>query len=162
MLLAIGIGNTSIKLGVFDGDKIAATWHIATDMRRMPDEYAITLSSLLEQGGVKKSEITEAAMWCTVPSLIPTFEEVLQKQFAITPLVVGAGIAEAWDDLYYLERACEVQRLALATGRPLKIVAPDVAQRTYAQMMGEGRESAALHLQSIKRVLDREQPEYRT
>ena len=73
-----------------------------------------------------------------------------------------SSIAEAWDDLYYLERACEVQRLALATGRPLKIVAPDVAQRTYAQMMGEGRESAALHLQSIKRVLDREQPEYRT
>ncbi len=77
-------------------------------------------------------------------------------------LVVGKGIAEAWDDLYYLERACEVQRLALATGRPLKIVAPDVAQRTYEQMMGEGGESAALHLKSIKRVMDREQPEYRT
>ena len=77
-------------------------------------------------------------------------------------LVVGAGIAEAWDDLYYLERACEVQRMAQATGRPLKIVAPDVAARTFAQMMDEGRESARLHLHSIKRVLDREQPEYRT
>ena len=77
-------------------------------------------------------------------------------------LVVGAGIAEAWDDLYYLERACEAQRLALSTGRPLKPVRPEVAARTYRQMMAEGRDSARLHLQSIKRVLDREQPEYRT
>jgi ribulose-5-phosphate 4-epimerase/fuculose-1-phosphate aldolase len=77
-------------------------------------------------------------------------------------LVVGAGIAEAWDDLYYLERACEAQRLAQSTGRTLKPVAPEVAARTYTQMMAEGRDSARLHLQSIKRVLDREQPEYRT
>jgi ribulose-5-phosphate 4-epimerase/fuculose-1-phosphate aldolase len=76
-------------------------------------------------------------------------------------LVVGAGIAEAWDDLYYLERACEVQRMAQATGRALKPVAPEVAARTYRQMMAEGRDSARLHLESIKRVLDREQPEYR-
>lgn len=77
-------------------------------------------------------------------------------------LVVGRDIAEAWDDLYYLERACEAQRLALSTGRQLKPVPPDVAARTYEQMMGEGRESAQLHLQSIRRVLDREQPEYRS
>jgi ribulose-5-phosphate 4-epimerase/fuculose-1-phosphate aldolase len=76
-------------------------------------------------------------------------------------LVVGAGIAEAWDDLYYLERACEVQRLAQSTGRTLKPVAPEVAARTYRQMKEEGRDSARLHLESIKRVLDREQPEYR-
>jgi ribulose-5-phosphate 4-epimerase/fuculose-1-phosphate aldolase len=76
-------------------------------------------------------------------------------------LVVGGDIAEAWDDLYYLERACEVQRLAEATGRKLKPVPADVAARTYAQMMAEGRDSARLHLQSIKRVLDREQPDYR-
>ena len=77
-------------------------------------------------------------------------------------LVVGESIAAAWDDLYYLERACEAQRLAQSTGRKLKSVDPDVAQRTYEQMLGEGGESARLHLQSIKRVLDREQPEYRT
>jgi len=75
-------------------------------------------------------------------------------------LVVGRSIAEAWDDLYYLERACEAQRLALSTGRPLKPVRPDVAERAYRQMLDEGRDSALLHMQSIKRVLDREQPEY--
>jgi ribulose-5-phosphate 4-epimerase/fuculose-1-phosphate aldolase len=76
-------------------------------------------------------------------------------------LVVGPTIAEAWDDLYYLERACEAQRLAESTGRKLKAVAPEVAARTYSQMREGDGESARLHLESIKRTLDREAPEYR-
>lgn len=75
-------------------------------------------------------------------------------------MVVGKTIAEAWDDLYYLERACEVQRLALATGRALKIVAPDIAERTYAQMQAGGTASAEAHLASVKRMLDKVDPDY--
>lgn len=77
-------------------------------------------------------------------------------------MVVGPTIAKAWDDLYYLERACEVQRLAQASGRPLAIIPPDIAAATAAQMKrGWGRDSAGLHLESIKRQLDRDQPEFR-
>ncbi|MBB5693642.1 aldolase [Muricoccus pecuniae] len=75
-------------------------------------------------------------------------------------MVVGPSIAEAWDDLYYLERAAEVQRLALATGRPLKPVPPEVARRTYEQMRAGDAESARLHLESVKRILAREEPDY--
>ena len=77
-------------------------------------------------------------------------------------MVLGANIAEAWDDLYYLERACEAQRLALSTGRPLKAVPAALAETTAKQMKVGGRESAVLHLESIKRTLDRSAPEYRT
>jgi ribulose-5-phosphate 4-epimerase/fuculose-1-phosphate aldolase len=77
-------------------------------------------------------------------------------------LVVGPSIAKAWDDLYYLERACEVQRLAQASGRPLLPIPPEIAARTALQMRTRGaRESAALHLESVKRQLDRDSPEYR-
>lgn len=75
-------------------------------------------------------------------------------------MVVGPSIAEAWDDLYYLERACEVQRLALATGRPLKPVPAELARRTYEQMRSGDSESARLHLESCKRILAREEPDY--
>ncbi len=37
-------------------------------------------------------------------------------------MVAGASIAEAWDDLYYLERATEVQLRAMASNRPFKPV----------------------------------------
>lgn len=76
-------------------------------------------------------------------------------------MVVGRTIAQAWDDLYYLERACEAQRLAESTGRKLKPVPDEVARRTYEQMMAETGESARLHLESVKRTLDREAPDYR-
>lgn len=75
-------------------------------------------------------------------------------------MVCGATIADAWDDLYYLERACEVQRLAMSTGRPLKIIDPEMAEKTYRQMRSEGPGSARQHLASVRRVLDREEPEY--
>ena len=76
-------------------------------------------------------------------------------------MVTGPSIAEAWDDLYYLERACEVQRLALSTGRPLRPVPPEVAEATARQMRLGDRDSAVLHLESVKRTLDRDAPEYR-
>ncbi|MCG7361999.1 aldolase [Roseomonas sp. ACRSG] len=75
-------------------------------------------------------------------------------------MVVGPTIAEAWDDLYYLERAAEVQRLAMATGRPLKPVPHDVARRAYEQMREGDADSARLHLESIKRILAKQEPDY--
>jgi ribulose-5-phosphate 4-epimerase/fuculose-1-phosphate aldolase len=75
-------------------------------------------------------------------------------------MVVGPSIAEAWDDLYYLERAAQAQLLAMSTGRPLKPVPEAVARATAAQMRQGDRESARLHLESIKRILMREQPDF--
>jgi type III pantothenate kinase len=92
MLLAIGIGNTSIKLGVFEDEKLVATWQVASVLHRLPDEYAVTLLGLLRLKDIDPAGITEAAMWCTVPSLLPTFEELLQKYFKVQPLIVAAGI----------------------------------------------------------------------
>jgi len=77
-------------------------------------------------------------------------------------MVLGKTIAEAWDDLYYLERACEVQVIAQSTGRKVIPVPKDVAEATYRQMREGDDESARLHLESVKRDLDREQPDYKS
>jgi ribulose-5-phosphate 4-epimerase/fuculose-1-phosphate aldolase len=70
-------------------------------------------------------------------------------------MVAGASIAEAWDDLYYLERAAEVQLKAMSSNRALKPVPPDVAQRAYDQMRLGDKESARAHLDSAMRELHR-------
>ena len=75
-------------------------------------------------------------------------------------MVVGKTVADAWNDLYYLERACEVQRLAMSTGQPLDVVEPVLAARVYAQMRSGGGESARRHLESVKRILGKTQPDY--
>ncbi len=92
MLLAVGIGNTSIKFGVFESEELRSTWQIATDIHRMPDEYAALLFNLLRYQGINVSNINEVALWCVVPPLITTFVELFQRYFNISPLVVQAGI----------------------------------------------------------------------
>jgi type III pantothenate kinase len=92
MLLAIDIGNTSTTLGVFDGDKLRATWHMATGVHRMSDEYAALLLNLLNYQGLETKDIRAVALCSVVPPLISTFEEMFKRYFNITPLVVGAGV----------------------------------------------------------------------
>ncbi len=72
-------------------------------------------------------------------------------------IVCGPTVAAAFDDLYYLERACMLQVLAMGTGRPLRMVSERVAMHTARQMAGENQQ-ADLHLAAIKRMLDRDEP----
>lgn len=67
-------------------------------------------------------------------------------------IVCGERIAWAFDDLYYLERACQSQVLALATGRPLQPVQPVLAARVAAQTMGE-RLQSDLFFDSLRRTV---------
>lgn len=76
-------------------------------------------------------------------------------------LVLAPTIAEAWDDLYYLERAAQVQVLASSTGRTVEPVDPAIAEATYRQMREGDADSARLHLASLRRTLDLEEPAYR-
>lgn len=92
MLLAVDIGNTNVTLGVFDGDKLRATWRMATDVNQMGDEYAALLLPLLNYQGMKASDIKEAAMCSVVPPLVGTFEELLGRYFNVSPLVVRVGV----------------------------------------------------------------------
>ena len=92
MLLAIDIGNTDITLGVFEGEELRATWHMATGIHRMADEYAGLLLNLLHYQGLDISDIKEIALCSVVPPLISTFDELFQRYFHISPLVVGAGV----------------------------------------------------------------------
>jgi ribulose-5-phosphate 4-epimerase/fuculose-1-phosphate aldolase len=75
------------------------------------------------------------------------------------PLVVGRSIAAAFDRLYYLEETCERQIIAMSTGRPLAQVAPEIPEQLASQVELFD-DYAEKHLAAIKRVLDREEPEY--
>ena len=54
MFLAIDIGNTNITLGVYEGERLRATWRVATVHDRMPDEYGILSSQLLEHRACRR------------------------------------------------------------------------------------------------------------
>ncbi len=74
-------------------------------------------------------------------------------------ITAGANVAAAFDDLYYLERACQNQVLAMSTGRPLRLVPDDEVQRTHAEFALYA-EHAARHFAALRRMLDRDEPDY--
>ena len=79
-------------------------------------------------------------------------------------LVVGKSIPQAFERLYFLERAAQAQVLALSTGRRLQLIPDAVIQKTIAQFMVGGRvggrDRAELHFEALKRVLDRGASDY--
>ena len=77
---------------------------------------------------------------------------------------VGPSVADAYDRLYYLERAAQVQIYAMWTGQPLKKLPDAVVKKTQNEIGGarfyDGPRPAERHLSALKRILDREQPDY--
>ena len=76
-------------------------------------------------------------------------------------LVIGDGVAETFDRLYYFERACETYIKALWTGRPLRHLPDAVAEMVARQMEDYPVESARRHLDELKAILDEEGANYR-
>ena len=72
-------------------------------------------------------------------------------------IVCGENVAQAFDDLYYLERACRLQVLAESTGKPLKLIPESIAAMTARQIVAD-KVQPRLHLEALKRILDREEP----
>jgi ribulose-5-phosphate 4-epimerase/fuculose-1-phosphate aldolase len=80
-------------------------------------------------------------------------------------LVVGQTVAEAFERLYFLERAAMTLVLALSTGRPLHLIPEAVVRATAAQNTGDGglvggEKRPDLHFAALKRMLDRSSPDY--
>jgi ribulose-5-phosphate 4-epimerase/fuculose-1-phosphate aldolase len=74
-------------------------------------------------------------------------------------LVVGRTVAEAFDELYYLERAAQLQVYALSTGRPLALV-PDELARVACQQWLSYPDVATAHFAELLAILDDDEPEY--
>lgn len=67
-------------------------------------------------------------------------------------IVAGSNIAHAYDDLYYLERACQHQVLAASTGRPLMPVGLELCRLVASQIQGE-REQSDLFFEALRRLV---------
>ncbi|MBV9344570.1 MAG: aldolase [Gammaproteobacteria bacterium] len=79
-------------------------------------------------------------------------------------LVTGDSAAEAFERLYFLERACQVQLLARASGAPLQLIPESIVRATAAQFASalqvEGAARTELHFAALKRQLERTDPDY--
>ena len=77
------------------------------------------------------------------------------------PLVVGDTAAEAWVRLEFLEELCGWQLDAMKTGWELQEVRPEVHADVLARVDKGNASYARIQLAAMKRVLDREEPDYK-
>lgn len=75
-------------------------------------------------------------------------------------MIAGSSIAGAYNDLYYLEQACRTLVYALQTGQPLKRIPQDIVAMTASQSSRGTSPGAIRHFASLKRILDRHEPDY--
>ena len=92
MLLAIDLGNTNIKYGVFDGEKLVASFRVSSRISRTADEYGSVLVGLLSDRGISKADIDGIIFSSVIPALNYTICHMCEYFFGISPLIVGPGI----------------------------------------------------------------------
>ena len=76
-------------------------------------------------------------------------------------LVCGESIAEAFDLMYYLERACRIQVTALACDAKLRLPPAEVAEKTARQFKGLPYKAKKTEWKALLRMLDRTDPSYK-
>ena len=92
MLLAIDVGNTNIKYGVYENDKLIASFRVSSRLSRTADEYGSVLVNLLSTSGLSKTDIDGVIMSSVIPSLNYTLCHMCEFFFGITPIMIGPGV----------------------------------------------------------------------
>ena len=94
-----------------------------------------------------------------IATTIGNHTAVMMQNHGVTTF--GQTVAEAYDALYHLERACRTMVMAYQTGQALAVMPDDLAEATAAEWESyKGAEFA--HFEAMKAILDAEEPDYRT
>jgi type III pantothenate kinase len=92
MLLAVDIGNTNSKFGLFEGDHLAAQWRVSTRREHLADEWRVLLRGLLAAEGLSCEVIHGAVIASVVPVVTEQIVLLCREAFRVEPLVVRPGI----------------------------------------------------------------------
>src|ERR687885_2258028 len=92
MLLTIDVGNTQTHIGAYRGDDLLEHWRFATRGEATGDELATTLVGLLALRDRRLEDVDGAIVSSVVPQLAHEYEQVSERYFAGTLMVVGPGV----------------------------------------------------------------------
>jgi type III pantothenate kinase len=108
MLLALDVGNTNMKLGLYrldggpaakaakgqrpDGKSLAAHWRLTTHRAQTVDEYGTLFVNLFEMNGHAATEVTHIIISSVVPPIDATLRTMCETYFHLEPFFVEPGI----------------------------------------------------------------------
>lgn len=77
MILAVDIGNTNIKIGAWDNDKLVFVSRLQTNILKTQDEYAINLVDIFSLNDCNASQFDGAIISSVVPPISTPFREAV-------------------------------------------------------------------------------------
>ena len=114
MLLVIDVGNTQTVIGLFEGEKLAYNWRLATDIHRTADEYSLLLGSLISGAGLDKADVRGVGICSVVPPLSHVFVRMSKDVFGAKPMLIGPGVKTGMPVLYENPAEVGADRIANA------------------------------------------------
>lgn len=92
MFYTIDVGNTNIKVGIFEGKKLIATFRMDSKTAHTTDEYGMMLKEIPRLQGVNIENVEGAIISSVVPKVMESLTNALVKYLNIKPIIVGPGI----------------------------------------------------------------------
>lgn len=128
MLLTIDIGNTTLTLGLFEGQKLGARWRLATDHERLPDEYGLQILGLLQNGGCAIAQLDGVCLSSVVPPItgriITACKQYLNQDCFVVDHSIKTGINIQYDEPRAVgsDRICDAAAVMRLYGGPACVV----------------------------------------
>ena len=102
MLMAVNVGNTQTKLGVFEGEDLRARWRMTTESHRTADELGASIASFMELRDVSLSGVKAMIIASDVPELSRSYMQLGKDTlgvpfYAVTP-EIKTGLLNLYDD----------------------------------------------------------------
>ncbi len=116
MLLTLDIGNTNIKAGLFEGEKLKHYWRASTSRNYTSDEMGVFFMNLFSHEGVTNTDVDGILISSVVPTVNFTVEHMCRDYFHLDPLMVAPGIRTGIDLKYENPRELGSDRICNAVG----------------------------------------------
>lgn len=92
MIICMDVGNTNIKYGLFDNDKLVISFRVATDHKKTSDEYGGQLLSILNNNNILIDSINGGIISSVVPQLDYTLSRMCQNYLKFKPMMLEPGL----------------------------------------------------------------------
>lgn len=145
MIFTVDIGNTNIKIGLFDNrNNLCNSFKMSTDVKRTSDEYVALLLQLLTYNRIDVHSVKGAILSSVIPQLDYTFTNVIKYVFGIKPLIVGVGVKTGLAIRYDFPRELGSDRIATCVAAEKQYGAPfilvDYGTATTFNVVNERKE----------------------
>jgi type III pantothenate kinase len=92
MLLCLDVGNTQILGGVYDGERLLATFRRASSIRASSDEFGLFFRAVLRENNIDPQAIVMAGICSVVPDVLHSLRNCFRKYFRFEPLLLRPGV----------------------------------------------------------------------